>query len=341
MKVDARLPQGLPPAAVARAARDFEDAGYDGLWTRESSHDPFVPLGIAAEHTASLRLGTSIAVAFARSPMNLAYLGNDLAFYSGGRFALGLGSQVRAHVERRYSMPWSAPARRMAELVSAIREIWRCWETGARLSFEGDFYRHTLMTPAFTPEPHPHGPPPILLAAVGERMTEVAGEVADGLLVHGFTTPRYLREVTLPTLERGLAASGRARTAVEVSAPVLLATGATEEAMAESVHAVRKQIAFYGSTPAYRPVLERHGWGELAGELHRLSRARQWDAMTALVDDDVLHAFAVVAEPERTAAEVMRRMDGLADRISFYTVADTDPAVPALAARALAAGPGL
>ncbi|QKG21379.1 TIGR03617 family F420-dependent LLM class oxidoreductase [Actinomadura verrucosospora] len=335
MKVDARLPQGLPLDGVARTARACEDAGYDGLWARESAHDPFVPLGVAAEHTAALRLGTSIAVAFARNPMNLAHLGHDLAFYSRGRFALGLGSQVRAHIERRYSMPWSAPARRMAELIAAVREIWRCWASGDRLAFEGDFYRHTLMTSAFTPAPHPYGTPPILLAAVGERMTEVAGAAADGLLVHGFTTPRYLREVTLPTLGRGLAASGRDRDRIEVSAPVLLATGATEEAMAASVRAVRKQIAFYGSTPAYRPVLELHGWADLADELHGLSRAQRWDAMTGLVGDDVLNAFAVVAEPDGVAGAVRDRMDGLADRISFYTVADTDPEILARAARRL------
>jgi len=338
VKVDARLASGRPLTETARAARAGEDDGYDGLWTRESAHDPFVPLAVAAEHTRAVRVGTSIAVAFARTPMTLAYLANDLALYAHGRFVLGLGSQVRPHIERRFAMPWSAPARRMAELVRAIREIWRCWHTGDRLAFEGEFYRHTLMTPAFSPGPNPYGMPPILLAAVGERMTETAGEVADGLLVHGFTTPRYLREVTWPTLDRGLVRAGRKRADMEISAPVMLATGTTEEEMAASVTALRRQLAFYGSTPAYRPVLELHGWAELADELHRVSRTddpRRWTTMGTLIDDTVLRTFAVVAEPERIAAEVQARMNGLADRVSFYTLTDTDTAVLADAARRL------
>lgn len=342
MRVDARLATGTSLDAIAATARQAEADGYDGLWTRESAHDPFLPLAIAAEHTRTVRVGTSIAVAFARNPMNLAYLADDLTRYAGGRFALGLGSQVRPHIERRYAMPWSAPARRMAELIRAIRAIWHSWATAERLDFTGEFYRHTLMTPAFSPGPNPYGNPPILLAAVGERMTEVAGEVADGLLVHGFTTPRYLREVTIPTLARGLARGGRCRSDIEVSAPVLLATGTCEEELAAAVAAVRRQIAFYGSTPAYRPVLELHGWGDLATELHTLSRADdpgRWDRMAALVDDTVLRAFAVVAEPGAIATAVHTRMTGLADRVSFYTVTEPPPGVLTPAARALAATP--
>ena len=324
MKVDGKL-GAWPAAAVIDEARRHEKAGYDGLWTSESAHDPFLPLVLAAEHTGQMGLGTAIAVAFARSPMQLAYTAHDLQAYSSGRFILGLGSQIRPHIERRFAMPWSHPAPRMREFVLAMRAIWAAWNDGAKLSFRGDFYRHTLMTPFFSPPPAPGGPPRVFLAAVGEAMTAVAGETADGLLVHPFCTERYLREVTLPALNRGLARSGRSRAGVEVSFQLMIATGRTEEELARAVAGTRQQIAFYGSTPAYRGVLERHGWAGLGDELNTLSRSSgedKWTAMGKLIDDDVLNAFAVVAEPSGVAAEIGRRFGALIDRVSFYAPYD-------------------
>src|SRR3954463_608887 len=269
MKVDGGISGDLNQAAAS--AKEAEDAGYDGVWGAETSHDPFLPLALAAEHTQRLELGTGIAVAFARSPMTLANIGYDLQQYSKGRFNLGLGSQIKPHIEKRFSMPWSHPAPRMREMILAMRAIWDCWNNETKLDFRGDFYQHTLMTPFFNPGPNPYGPPKVYLAAVGELMTEVAGETADGLLVHGFTTERYLREVTLPALERGLAKSGRKRADFEISAPGFIVTGGNEKEMEAAKVGTRRQIAFYGSTPAYRGVLELHGWGDMQTDLNRLS----------------------------------------------------------------------
>src|SRR3954464_15527769 len=207
MKVDGGV--GFYLANAAATAKEAEDAGYDGVWSAETSHDPFFPLLLAAEHTERVELGTGITVAFPRSPMHLANVGYDLQAYSKGRFLLGLGSQIRAHIEKRFSATWASPANRMRELILAMRAIWASWQEGTKLDFRGDFYSHTLMTPFFNPGPNPYGTPKVFLAAVGERMTEVAGETADGLLVHGFTTERYLKEVTLPALQRGLDKAGR------------------------------------------------------------------------------------------------------------------------------------
>jgi probable F420-dependent oxidoreductase len=314
-------------AAVIDEARRHEKAGYDGLWSSESAHDPFLPLMLAAEHTERTVLGTGIAVAFARSPMQLAYTAHDLQAYSGGRFILGLGSQVRPHIERRFSMPWSHPAPRMREFIMAMRAIWAAWGAGARLDFRGDFYTHTLMTPFFSPPPLAGGPPAVFLAAVGEAMTAVAGEVADGLLAHAFCTERYLREVTLPALSRGLTASGRSRADVEVSLLAMIATGRTEEEMARALAGTRQQIAFYGSTPAYLGVLDRHGWSALGDELNTVSKSSRedkWEAMGGLISDEVLQAFAVVAEPSGVAAEIRRRFGGLIERVSFYSPYEID-----------------
>jgi probable F420-dependent oxidoreductase len=306
---------------VPATALDLEARGYAGVWASEVDHDPFLPLLSAGQATDRLQVGTAIAVAFARSPMTLAMTAHDLQRYTRGRFVLGLGTQVRAHVERRFSMPWSAPAERMREYVAALRAIWASWQDGTPLRFQGEHYRHTLMTPMFAPEAHQWGPPPVYLAAVGPAMTRLAGEVADGLLVHGFTTPRYLRERTLPALTDGLAATGRSRSEVTISLPGLVVSGRTDADRDEAADAVRATIAFYGSTPAYRPVLELHGWEALADELHALSVSRRqdkWTAMRDLVDDDVLAAFAVVAEPEDVAAAVRERFGGLVDRFSVY-----------------------
>jgi probable F420-dependent oxidoreductase len=306
---------------VPATARDLEARGYAGVWASEVAHDPFLQLLAAGQATEHLQVGTAIAVAFARSPMTLATTAYDLQRYTRGRFVLGLGTQIKAHVERRFSMPWSAPAARMREFIGALHAIWDAWQHGGPLRFQGEHYRHTLMTPMFSPEPHEWGAPPVYLAAVGPLMTRLAGEVADGLLVHGFTTERYLRERTIPALEEGLASSGRTREQVAVTLPGLVVSGRGEQEMATAAAAVKATIAFYGSTPAYRSVLELHGWGALADELHALSVGRRedkWTAMRDLVDDEVLGTFAVVAAPDDVAAQVRRRYNGVVDRFSVY-----------------------
>lgn len=313
MKVDGGLFSDL--ARVPKLAGTLEKRGYDGCWTGEINHDPFLPLLLAAEHTSHLELGTSIAVAFARNPMIVANLGWDLQTYSRGRFILGLGTQIKPHIEKRFSMPWSHPVRRMREFVLALHAIWSAWKDGTRLRFEGEFYTHKLMTPMFTPEPQPYPAPKVFIAAVGEAMTEMSGEVADGLLVHAFTTRRYLHEVTMPALERGMRRFGRERSEFQVACPVFTVTGSDDTELAGAAARVRKQIAFYGSTPAYRKVLELHGWGEVATQLHRLSLHGEWDAMSALIDDDILEAFAVVAPVEKLAAALASRCDGVIDRV--------------------------
>jgi probable F420-dependent oxidoreductase len=313
LKVDGAVSGQL--ANIAKAASALERRGYDCCWTAEINHDPFLPLVLAAEHTTNIELGTSIAVAFARNPMTVANVGWDLQAYSQGRFLLGLGSQVQAHIEKRFSMPWSQPVRRMREFVVALHEIWSCWRDGTKLGFEGDFYTHKLMTPMFTPEPQPHAFPKIFVAAVGEAMTEMCGEVADGMLAHAFTTKRYFEEVTTPALLRGMERSGRQRSEFALSAPIFVVTGNDDSELAAGAVSTRKQIAFYGSTPAYRKVLELHGWGDLHTELHRLSRAGEWDAMGSLIDDEILAAFAVVSPLYEVAAKIRDRCDGVIDRV--------------------------
>jgi probable F420-dependent oxidoreductase len=311
--------------AAAGVAEAAERAGYDGIWSFELSHSAFPPLVLAAEHTTALELGTSIVVAFARSPMTTAIEAWDLQGYSGGRLLLGLGSQIRAHIEKRYSMPWSHPAPRMREFVAALRAVWDSWQHGTRLAFRGDFYQHTLMTPVFNPGPLPAGPPRVFLAAVGERMTEVAGEVADGIILHGFTTERYAREVTLPAVGRGLARAGRSRRDFQVRYSPFLVTADSDEGMEQARRAARERIAFYASTPAYRPVLELHGWGELQSDLNLLSKQGEWSKMGELIGDDVLDAFAVQGTPEELPDRIGRRIGGIADRTSFEPAVPVDP----------------
>ncbi len=313
LKIDCGIPSQL--ARVPRVASALERQGYDGCWTGEINHDAFLPMLLAAEHTSRIQLGTSIAVAFARNPMTLANLGWDLQTYSRGRFILGVGSQLQAHIEKRFSMPWSDPVRRMREFILALRAIWSCWRDGTKLRFEGEFYTHKLMTPMFVPEPQPYGFPKVFIAAVGEAMTEMCGEAADGVLAHAFTTKRYLDEVTTPALLRGIRRAGRNRGDFQVACPVFVVTGQNEAEWEAAATATRRQIAFYGSTPAYRKVLELHGWGDLQTELHRLSLQGDWDAMGNLVDDDVLDAFAVVAPVEKLAAKLSSRCDGVIDRV--------------------------
>ena len=326
MKVDGSLGTNLHNAGAQ--AKELEAAGYSGAWTAETNHDPFLPLLLGAEHTETLELGTSIAVAFARNPMTLANLAWDLQAYSGGRFILGLGSQIKPHITKRFSMEWSHPAARMREMVLAIRAIWDTWLTGAPLQFRGEFYTHTLMTPFFTPAASDldgFGVPKVYLAGVGELMTEVAGEVCDGFLCHGFTTERYLREVTIPALERGRAKAGTSMEGFSIMGPSFVVTGANDEEMEKAAAGTRQQIAFYGSTPAYRTVLELHGWGGLQDELNALSKQGEWVKMGELIDDEILNTFAVVGTPEDVAPELHRRYGDVIDRVSFYAPYQSDP----------------
>jgi probable F420-dependent oxidoreductase len=324
MKIYTTVPVEDPRDAGA-LFRHLEDIGYDGAFSYETKHDPFLPLAVAACHTETLALGTAIAIAFARNPMTLANIGYDLQVASRGRFVLGLGSQIRPHIVNRYSSVWSKPARRMRELVLAIRAIWDAWEGKGALRFEGEFYRHTLMTPAFDPGPNPYGPPRIFVAGVQPRMTEVAGEVADGFIAHPFATRESLRTYTLPALQRGLEKSCRSRLDIEVVSVTLVATGETAAQVDVAKEVVRKQLAFYGSTPAYRPTLDCHGWGDLQPELNALSKHGRWDDMAALISDEMLEAIAVVGLRGDVPGAVAARVAGIADSVSIENTRAPDP----------------
>jgi len=327
MKVDGGL--GLTPDIdkIAANARAQEEAGYDGIWTAETSHDPFLPVAVAAGHTERIEFGTAIAVAFARNPMLLANVGWDLQAITKGRFNLGLGSQIKPHITKRFSMEWSSPAARMREMIQAVRAIWDTWQNGDPLQFRGEFYRHTLMTPFFTPDAADiaeFGPPKIWLAAVGELMTRTAGEVCDGIICHGFTTEKYLREVTIPNLAEGRRRAGLDMEGFQISGPFFVVSGQNEAEMEAAAAATRQQIAFYGSTPAYSKVLELHGWEGLQPELNALSKKGDWVKMGDLIDDSILNTFAVVGEPHTIAPELLRRYGDVVDRISFYAPGQGD-----------------
>jgi probable F420-dependent oxidoreductase len=324
MKVYTTAPMEDPRDARESFAR-LEEIGYDGAFSFEAKLDPFLPLVLAAEHTKRLRLGTAIAIAFARNPMNLANLAWGVQTISEGRFVLGLGSQVRPHIEKRFSMEWSKPAARMREIVLAIRAIFDAWEGKAELDFRGDFYTHTIMIPAFDPGPNPFGPPPILTGGFGPLMTELAGEVANGFIAHPFNSRQSLLQNTMPALERGLAKSARARTDFEIVCATLVVTADDEATLEQSKLAARKQLAFYGSTPAYRPTLDAHGWGELHHALNRMSKQGRWDEMATLIDDEVLETIAVVGEREKIAGLLRERLDGIADGVSLTHNRKPDP----------------
>jgi probable F420-dependent oxidoreductase len=316
MKIDGGLITDL--SAVPARVRDLEDLGYHGAVSVETGHDPFLPLALAAEHSSRVDLITSVAIALARSPMTVAYTAHDLNVLSGGRMVLGLGSQIKPHIEKRFSMPWSPPAARMREFISALRAIWTSWQTGERLAFRGDHYTLTLMTPFFSPGPSPVGQPRVFLGALGDRMCEVAGEVADGVLLHPFSTARYVRERALPAVERGLARAGRSHEGFELGITPFVATGPDEEAVRQALGPIRQQISFYGSTPAYRTVLELHGWGETQDELNALSKRGRWNDMAELITDEMLDAFVVQAPYDRLAEALGRRAAGVADRMQFF-----------------------
>ena len=313
MKIDATFGHGL--TTIKESAAQLEAEGYDGLWTGETSHDPFLQLLHASDATERVTLGTSIAIAFGRTPLTLAHTAFDLAQYSEGRFVLGLGSQVKPHIERRFSMPWSHPAARMREFVLGLRAIWAAWQNGEKLNFQGEFYTHTLMTPFFSPQPHEWGPPPVYLAGVGERMTEVAGEVCDGFFVHPFTTRKYVEDVTLPALRRG---RGESLDDFTICGPSFVAIGRNEQELADAIRGTKEQIAFYASTPAYRGVLEMHDRGELQPELTRMSKEGKWAEMGGLIDDELLGLMAVIGEPAAVGKELVERWQGVYDRLSLY-----------------------
>ena len=321
MKIDAGIPTN-DARESGKATKILEEAGYDGAFTAETSHDPFLPLVTAAIETEKIELVTAIAVAFARNPMILANLGYDLQKLSKGRFILGLGSQIRPHITKRFSMPWSNPAARMKELIQAIRAIWDCWQNETNLNFKGDFYTHSLMTPFFNPGPNPYGIPKIYVAAVGPLMTKSVAESADGLLVHPFHTPKYMHETTLPIVKEGLSSTGKDRAEFDFSISVMTATGLSEETYKKAIQACKSGIAFYASTPAYKGVLEAHGYGDLQGRLNLLSKEGKWGEMTSLINDELLNTVAVVAEtPEEVAQEIKKRYSDQGDRITpaFYS----------------------
>jgi len=303
--------------AIPERIRRIEQDGYDGVISLENRHDPFIPLTLAAVNTERLLLKTGVAIAFPRSPMVVANTAWDLQALSGGRFELGLGPQVRGHNERRFSVPWSAPVPRMREYVQALRAIWRCWAEGEPLDFEGEHYTFTLMTPNFTPEPLACDPPRISLGAVGPGMLKLAGEVADGVQLHGFCTRDYLEAQVLPRLETGMARTGRSRNDVEVSCGAFLCTGVDEAEVAQAMEAVRVRIGFYGSTRAYWPVFEQHDLQDLGEELNRLSKIGAWNEMTSRVSDDVVRLFAVVGTHDEIADVIADRFGGLVDTIAL------------------------
>ena len=321
MKIDAGIMINNPLEA-GPAFKLVEDVGYDGAYTFEGAHDPFLPLVSAASETNKIELITSIAVAFARNPMTLANIGYDLNIVSEGRFILGLGSQIKPHITKRFSMPWSQPAARMKDMVQAIKAIWDCWQNGTRLNYRGEFYTHTLMTPFFNPGPNPHGLPKIYVAAVGPLMTKAVAESADGLLGHPFSSPTYYNQVTLPIIKKGLETVGKTRDQFDLSISVMTGIGATEESHKKAVQACREQVAFYASTPNYVAVLETHGYGDLSKELNQLSKKGKWQEMGEAIDDEVLKTFAVVEEtPEALAHEIKTRYGSIGQRIApvLYT----------------------
>ena len=302
---------------VPGAARAAEAAGFDGLVASENKNDPFLGLAVAAVNTSRVALHTGIAIAFSRSPMPVANASWDLQIASRGRFVLGLGSQVRAHNEKRFSVPWSPPAPRLREYVEALRAIWRCWERGEKLDYRGQHYTFTLMTPNFTPTSTGQPMVPVTIAAVGPGMLRLAGEVCDGVRLHGFCTRRYIDEVVMPEVRAGMLRSGRAREHFEIAGGGFIATGPDDAAVAQMVEWVRYRVAFYASTPAYWPVLEVHGLGELGRKLNVMSKAGQWNAMAAEIADDVVRLFAAVGRHHELAGAIRARFGGVADAVTL------------------------
>jgi probable F420-dependent oxidoreductase len=299
-------------------AKRLAEIGYDGVYTLEGSWDPFLPLALASEHAPNLDIATGIAVAFPRNPMHLAYQAWDLHKYSDGKFLLGIGSQVKAHIEKRFGVEFSPPAKRMREYILALKAIFDCWQNGSRMDFDGEYYRHTLMTPMFNPGSLEYGPPPILLGALGPRMTEVAGEVADGLVIHPFNSMPFITDHALPAVRSGLEKSGRDRRDFIIQINAIVITGETAEAREIAKRSVKDLLGFYASTPAYRPPMEAVGYGDLQPELNRLSKEGKWDELGEHITDDFVEQFATSGSPEDIAPMLKERYGAHADRLSIY-----------------------
>ncbi len=302
---------------IKRRYVEFENQGFDGVVTAEIQNDPFLVVGMGADATNEVELRTGIAVAFARSPMITAYTAHDLNAFSKGRFTLGLGSQIQAHITKRFSMPWHGPAKQMGEFIRALHAIWDCWYDGEPLNFRGDCYKHTLMTPDFSPKNTEYGRPKVVMAAVGPKMINTAAEVADGIIIHTFGTQKYIEERILPGIDKTLSDKGRSRADFDVSFPPFVITGQNEEEFEAAKAQVRYRIAFYASTPAYRPVLECHDWQDLQPKLNHLSKNNGWDKMPELISDEMLETFAVVGEPLQVAEQINKRYGKLVDRITL------------------------
>jgi probable F420-dependent oxidoreductase len=319
MKLDVALAvEGKHLPTIAATAQAAEALGFAGVWTSETKHDAFLPLVLAAEHTQTIQLGTSVAIAFSRSPMVVAQTAWDLQDFSGGRLLLGLGTQVKAHIERRFSMPWDAPVARLREYILALRGIWRSFQTNAPLDVRGEFYQHTLITPFFNPGPIEHPEIPIAIAGVNTGLARLAGEQCQGFHVHPFHTPQYVRDVLRPAISEGAERSSRSIADVELASSVFIITGRNPAEIAEQRERMRSQIAFYASTPTYRVVLETHGWAEIGEQLSQFAKQQRWKDMSALVSDEMLHALAVEARPDEIGVAVRERYTGLIDRIAFY-----------------------
>jgi probable F420-dependent oxidoreductase len=318
MKLDLTL-QTQVLSEVPAVARAAEEDGFDGLWTQETGNDGLLPLVLAAEHTAEIKLGTAIAVAFPRSPMSMAYIAWDVAGLSKGRFILGLGTQVKGHNERRFSVKWDAPVPRLREYIESLRAIFKCWdEGGKRLSYQGKFYNFSLMTPFFTPPHHEYSNIPIYVAGVNKHIAQLAGELCDGFHVHPFHSVKYLRESALPNIEIGLKKSGRARRDITLFTSVFAAVGRNDEQIAKMREQCRSQIAFYGSTRTYQPVLDAHGWGEACARLSQKAAKGDWRSMAAEVTDEMLDVYTVSGTFDNIAARIKERYTGLLDRFAFY-----------------------
>jgi probable F420-dependent oxidoreductase len=312
MIIDATLPS-VSLSAVPSIARAAENLGFNTLWSPETMHDPFLPGALIAEHTHKLSFGTAVAIAFARSPATLAYTAWDLAQASGGRFILGLGTQVKAHIERRFGMPWpESVVGKLREQIDAVRAFWNTWQTNQPLNYRSEHYKLTLMSPFFNPGPSKFPNIPIYIAGVNTGLAKLAGETAQGFYAHPFHTPRYLREVILPAIQQGAAKAGRTPTEIKVCTSAFVVTSPEEETF------VRAQIAFYASTPSYRPVMELHGWEDIARQLSALAARSAWIEMPALVGDDILHECAVIAPPSELPAALLERYQGLVDRLGIY-----------------------
>jgi probable F420-dependent oxidoreductase len=316
MKIDAPIIADMHK--VGAAAQRLEAQGYDGLRLAELNHDPFLPLALAAEHTERIELVTSVAVAFARNPMSMAVLAHDLNAFANGRLVLGLGSQVKPHIERRFSMPWHKAAAQMREFIGAMNAIFDCWYDGKRLEFAGEYYRHDLMPATFTPDNTDAPRPRIILSATGPLMTKVAAEVADGMIMHPFSSEKYMREVTLPAIQTGLQKSGRSLQDYALDYAPMIATGTDDAQIAAATEVLRERIAFYGCTVAYKPVLDIHGWGDMQEELIKLNRAHRSADMAALIDDDMLQTIGIVGPPEHVIDAMKARFGGLVSRTGFH-----------------------